>query len=408
MAEAWDRVQRILYEERMRPTVEYYDRIYALQKENKPWNEELHDILTRWNKLYTNPRLVLSKDREFRPRHVHEFPGEYVFRSENFTLLSIIYADLSTEDRSQLIYILMQLIPSRNAFSKSHHREPFPSFRGNVSELPLIAEFVIRHGHAKELFDTLSSLAAPTIPLAILFLQLEEIVALNFTLFSDGDLKEMPRKLQPLREHFGKMVKAGTSDATRNYVPNRAQKEQGLIARQIVESIGGLIEECRRARHLYQRDELLNKNPNLEIESDKKKLFDSLENLGFDRALIQSLRKAEELYKPASDGFDLKSCIGHLRSFLETMHRESAIAVASKANEAPGNKWGEWILFLRNKGIFTLQHEQFVAALYTLMSDKSVHPLTADREYARLLRNFVIEYGVMFLETLSRSGVKIS
>ena len=82
-----------------------------------------------------------------------------------------------------------------------------------------------------------------------------------------------------------------------------------------MESIGGLIEECRRARHLYQRDELLNKNPNLEIESDKKKLFDSLENLGFDRALIQSLRKAEELYKPASDGFDLKSCIGHLRSF---------------------------------------------------------------------------------------------
>ena len=70
-------------------------------------------------------------------------------------------------------------------------------------------------------------------------------------------------------------------------------------------------------------------------------------------------------------------------------------------------EWGEWILYLRHKRIFTVQHEQFVAALYTLMSDKSVHPLTADREYARLLRNMLIEYGVMFLATLTKNGVKI-
>jgi hypothetical protein len=57
--------------------------------------------------------------------------------------------------------------------------------------------------------------------------------------------------------------------------------------------------------------------------------------------------------------------------------------------------------------IFTKQHEAFVTTLYTLISDTSVHPLGTDREYARLLRNVVIEYGVMFLSTLAKKGVKI-
>jgi hypothetical protein len=42
------------------------------------------------------------------------------------------------------------------------------------------------------------------------------------------------------------------------------------------------------------------------------------------------------------------------------------------------------------------------------MSDTSVHPLAAEREYARLLRNVVIEYGVMFLTILDKNGVRIT
>jgi len=50
------------------------------------------------------------------------------------------------------------------------------------------------------------------------------------------------------------------------------------------------------------------------------------------------------------------------------------------------------------------QHESFVTALYTLMSDDGVHALGTEREYARLLRNMVIEYGVMFLTMLDKKG----
>jgi hypothetical protein len=36
-----------------------------------------------------------------------------------------------------------------------------------------------------------------------------------------------------------------------------------------------------------------------------------------------------------------------------------------------------------------------------LISDTSVHSLTADYDYARLIRTVVIEYGVMFLAAVS-------
>lgn len=405
LAEAWDKIQRILVEERVHPTVEYYDRIFELKKDTKPWNEELQDLLKRWNKLYTQPRLNLTKDREFRPRHVHEFPGEYLFRSKNFELLTVVFGQVDPETRSEIVSILTQHLSDRNCFVKTEKENAYPSYRYMVSEFPLVAEFVVRHGYAKELFKALSDLNNPTIPLAILFLALEDMIALNFTLFSDEELKQIPRQLQPLLKYFGDIAKA---DSVSTKPATKDSKERGPVAREICDSIRGILEECRTARHYYLSEQLLSENPNLEIEGDKKKLRDSLASLGFDLVLIQTLRKAEDLYKPTSDGFDLKSCIGHLRSFLEILHRDSAAAVAAQANETGGSKWGEWILYLRQKGIFTVQHEQFVAALYTLMSDKSVHPLTADREYARLLRNMLVEYGVMFLATLTKNGVKIS
>ena len=86
---------------------------------------------------------------------------------------------------------------------------------------------------------------------------------------------------------------------------------------------------------------------------------------------------------------------------------EAAKAVAASAGETVEDKWGAATLYLRQKSFLTTKHEAFSASLYTVLSDESVHPLTADREYARLLRNVVIEYGVMFLTVLDKHGVKI-
>lgn len=405
MREAWDRIQRILVEERVRPTVGYHDRIYELrqQGQGKPFSEELLEITQHWSKLYTNPRLILTKDREYRPRLVHEFPGEYVFKSENFNLLSIIFGQLSSEDRVDLVHILTQWLSGRDCCRRTDNEHVYPSYRNMVSEFPLLAEFLVRRGHAKELFKTLSEINNPTIPFVILFLALEDMIALNFTLFSDEELREIPRQLQSTLKFFWAIAK----DNPQPTLLGREDKERAQLARQICISIKGLIEECRTARHYYLKEQLLNENPNLEIEGDKKKLTDSLSVLGFNPILIQTLRKAEDLYKPTSDGFDLKSCIGFLRSFIERLHIDSAANLAASMSVTVIDNWDCSTTFLKSRNIITQQQEKLARGLYALLSDEGVHPVMAKREFCRLARNMVIEYGVMFLSVLSDKSFKI-
>ena len=132
-----------------------------------------------------------------------------------------------------------------------------------------------------------------------------------------------------------------------------------------------------------------------------------LDGLGFDPLLTASLAKAETLYSAASDAFDLKSCLGHLRSFLEELHVQSCPPFAQPTDVLPA-KWGPATLFLRQHGVITPKEETFITTLYTLVSDEAIHPLIAEREYARLFRNIVIEYGLLFLTILQKQGVTIS
>ena len=58
---------------------------------------------------------------------------------------------------------------------------------------------------------------------------------------------------------------------------------------------------------------------------------------------------------------------------------------------------GPAIRFLKNKSFLKEPQEKFPRGRYTLLSDEGVQSLIAERELARLLRNMVIEYGLIFL-----------
>jgi hypothetical protein len=165
-----------------------------------------------------------------------------------------------------------------------------------------------------------------------------------------------------------------------------------------------VLEGCRKAKYLYLKGSLL-PGMNLEVNQDKGTVRTFLEKLGFTQLLIQSLEEAERQYRIAATPFDLKSGMGHLRSFLEHLHREACQSIATAAGETIADRWGPATSYLHQKGFLSQQEEAFVTSLYTLLSDESVHPLIAEREYARLLRCVVIEYGVMFLATLDKKGV---
>jgi hypothetical protein len=164
------------------------------------------------------------------------------------------------------------------------------------------------------------------------------------------------------------------------------------------------IELCRKAAFLYLRS-ALKEDINLEINQDKYVVQEFLRKLGFSDPLVASLNEAERLNHATASPFELKASMGHLRSFVERLHGESIPGVCSfKGATPPEAKWGAQLAFLRNHGIISKQEEQFVGGLFAVISDEAVHPIIAEREYARLARNVVIEYAVLYLKRLSKLG----
>jgi hypothetical protein len=69
--------------------------------------------------------------------------------------------------------------------------------------------------------------------------------------------------------------------------------------------------------------------------------------------------------------------------------------------------WGNILAFLHKNDYLSVQEEKLVAGLWAVISKQGVHPLIAEREYGRLIRNMVIECGLVFLSVLSKKGVSI-
>jgi hypothetical protein len=69
-------------------------------------------------------------------------------------------------------------------------------------------------------------------------------------------------------------------------------------------------------------------------------------------------------------------------------------------------QWGSGLTYLRQNNILSDAEGRFVTGLNTLISDTAVHPIVAEREYARLARNVVIEYALLFLRKREKLQLK--
>jgi hypothetical protein len=406
IAEARLAVDQILNEECQRPTIGYKD---VANEWISRYKELTSEEIAAWNKITSVPRLNLWAQREESARPVTETPHIFQFSGTNFDLLMSIYSWVDANERTHLIeYILLRVQSGGTRAYPRPKNYDFPSFAVSVCELPLVAEFCFRTGNTERFFAATGKPTMPTVSLVIMMMQIKETVALNWDLFSNEQLGSIPRWLATLRKiadrqtHEARGRPGGSMVRNPHYI--RGYENE---ADQIVKSIDGIAKECEQARFWYLKG-ALQRTVNLEVESDKAKVEGFLKNLGFSDDMIKTLNAAENDYRSTTNPFELKSCLGHIRSFLEHLHREAAKSIAAAAGNTVTDRWGDATIYLRQQGCFTKQHEAFITSLYTLISDASVHPLGADREYARLLRNVVIEYGVMFLTVLAKKGVKIS
>lgn len=400
---ALEALARILNEERRRPTSDYRDNLRDIKESTGG-----HPLVNLAAALSKFPRADRIRDPKKIVFHqVWEKPEIYTFGGTNYDLLQRLFAQLTPDIREQCFTKLLEYA-RRGGETTETSISHYPKFGWEVSDTPLIAEFMIRLGRMEPLLAAVGSASVPTSGLVLLLMQVSELVILNFTVLSEAELKLVPKLLAPLREtadlqtYASRGPRGGTMVRNPKYKPGRE-----VEANAIVKCIDAIAAECDQALFFYLKG-ALRQTRNPEIEGDKIKLVEFLYTLGFPATLNEGLEEAERQYRDDSTQFELKSCLGHLRSFLEFLHRETAKSIAANAGDTVADRWGEATNYLRRKSVFTQQHEAFAATLYTLISDTSVHPLGADREYARLLRNMVIEYGVMFLSVLDKNGVKIT
>jgi hypothetical protein len=377
LRDAIEKAGQILDEERIEPTVDY----------------EISPLITGSAAVFNS---VLERGR--RPCRVRENPEEFQFKSGNFDLLCALSDQVPERDRPALFATLSsRIMLTRSYRHRSKEVLGAGAWARCSSELPLVAEFMVRRGD-KQLFIRALSEAPPTPGLTLMLRQLEEMIALNLTLFTDQEYTQLPIAMEGVRRQITDLKARPRPSSTieSNIVYH--------VCREVPELCDSVTEACRKAKFLYVKGYLL-PGMNLEVNEDKNRVRTFLQKLGFPQLLIESLDEAEKLYRTAATPFELKSSMGHLRSFLEQLHLQACAALHKKLGGTLPLKWGEALQYLRDHDVLSVKEEQFVAQFYALVSDTSVHPLVAEREYARLIRNMSIEYGLLVLTKLDKLGL---
>ena len=196
MSEALEKASRILEEEQVQPSLGY-----RYVSDAWPRRELFHQ-----NKLQQEgwtpamaAHLGLGTERNLRPRQVNEDPKLYEFESTNFDILVKIFSQVADVDRPSFVSALLDYVRKPMAASAQKRVAYFPSFCRQTSALALLAEFCIRTGHLKELLAAPAEPKMPAASLAIVLIEIEEMVALNFNLFSDSELASIPSGLAQLQ-----------------------------------------------------------------------------------------------------------------------------------------------------------------------------------------------------------------
>jgi hypothetical protein len=236
---------------------------------------------------------------------------------------------------------------------------------------------------------------------AVLLRHIEDMVALNFTVLSDRDYDVLTRAVTALGYAARKEYKAHRESGAR-----RAEAaETSSFWTELIEASDGITEECRKAPYLDLKGALL-EGLNLEVNQDKTAVESYLKAQGLSDGLIECLNRADQIYQSASSGFEFKSCMGHLRSFMEKLQSEGMAKLGLMSAGVADQKWGNGLKRLQQEGLLSKAEEGYASGLYTLLSDEGVHPIIAEKEYARLARNVVIEYALLFLRILEKRGLK--
>ena len=399
LREALSNASQILDEERVAPTV-VYDYV--------PYDNQAGNVGVGMAVVQGLASLAgtvnISNLRKQRPREIQTFIS-YRFKSTNYNLLCALLLRLNENDRPAFIASVAARLASAPGCTRKTYAVSYPGWSNFSSELPLIAEFLVRnHGKAQLIRLLWESQRIPGH--APLLRQLEEMIAFNYTLFSDSDYQS----LSTVMAHISADARKKAEEQRQRNIQATRSPGLGSVAGlhwEIDASAKAIVEQCRKARYLYVKGSL-SEGLNVEVNQDKIVVEQYIQQYGFPETLVQCLNEAERLYRGGTSPFDFKACMSNVRSFLENVHAEAMPALHAKFGGQLPQKWGEGLAYLLQINVLSKTEEQYVSRLYALISDEGVHPLIADKEDARLSYNTVIEYALRFFRKIEKLGIKIA
>src|SRR5258708_23303277 len=184
LREALSNASQILDEERVAPTIRYdyvpYDNI-------QPKDVGVGMVVMQGLASMAGT-VNLSNLRKQRPREI-ETVVSYRFKSTNYDLLCALLSRLNENVRIAFTAsVAARLVSAPGCVRKT--LVFYPGWNNLSSELPLVAEFLVRNNGKDQLIRLLWE--GQRIPgHAPLFRQLEEMIAFNYTLFSDSDYQSL-------------------------------------------------------------------------------------------------------------------------------------------------------------------------------------------------------------------------
>ena len=139
---------------------------------------------------------------DHRLRSIRENPTTVQFKSENFGFLCTLLDQISEKERPDFFGRLRSRISQRESFS--HKLGPILKAGLAVqcsSELPLLAEFLVRRDKKVQFLRALEH-ASLSPGLTLMLMQLEDMIAFNYTLFSEDEYGQFPDVILKIKDEI--------------------------------------------------------------------------------------------------------------------------------------------------------------------------------------------------------------
>jgi hypothetical protein len=287
-------------------------------------------------------RNALTANRSENPRTILQGPHRFQFNSTNYNLLVTLLGRVEETDRSAFLKTIADRIRVFPA-SLRNKAASYPSWNLQTSELPLVAEFLIRNGGRHFLIKTLQT-CKPSPGVAVMLLELGDVIALNYPIFSESEYASLSAAVGRLRSTaYDQVVRINTYGYTLGADHWAEHGFNGAaVCLDVCKLCDAVSELCRKAEFLHLEN-ALTENINLEVNQDKYVVEGFLEKFGFSGPLLTALNEAEKdvghghiprgLHITQKQSRDLHDCTLSVEEYLQVLRDKSLLGEPGSKSE---------------------------------------------------------------------------